>query len=375
MRDKGLDKGLIREFDDSLRDKRGWNKGFFGFRKMFRDYLTKLNVAFYDACCPALTGAIFPVRFNDDTDTLERFNGTAWVAFDDAQSLTATATAFAGGGQGSATQLTSGFNNITTVATAADSVKLPAAVAGASVTVKNNGAANLAVFPATGDTIDGGSANASITLLPGVEKTFVAMNTTNWETSQEAFNGTFIALDDGTVSALALRLGADANNGFYGVSDTVIGVAVEGAQVATWDATGLNVNSIAERTTDSGITLAQATIEKHTTFAVNTTATVLAANFKKGYFTSTSAAAVTLTTDTATAIGTAIGAVQGTVFDFYVDNTAGANTVTVVLGSGFTIATPVITGGGTLTVSTANGIGVFRAVFNSATAARVFRIG
>jgi hypothetical protein len=328
MLDYGIDKGLVKRFNDSDRDKRGWNKGFFGFRKMFRDYLTKLNVPFYDPCCPALTGANFPVRYNDTTDTLERYNGTAWVAFDDQQALAATLTAFAGGGQGSATQLTTGYTNVTTVATAGDSVKLPAAVAGLSATVKNNGAANLAVFPATADTINGGSANASITLVPGAEKTFVAMDSTNWETSEDV---------------------------------------VQSSSVTT--------NSISEATTDGGITLSQATIEKHTTFAVNTTATVLAANFKKGYFTSTSAAAVSLTTDTATAIGTAIGAVQGTVFDFYVDNSAGANTVTVILGAGIVIATPVVTGGNTLTVSTANGIGVFRLVFSSATAARAYRLG
>lgn len=80
MRDKGLDKGLIREFDDSERSKRGWSEGFFGFRKMFRDYLTKLHVAFFDPCCPALTGDIYPVRYNAETAVLERYNGTNWVS-------------------------------------------------------------------------------------------------------------------------------------------------------------------------------------------------------------------------------------------------------------------------------------------------------
>lgn len=273
MRDYGIDKGLIEFRDDSKRDQRGWGKGFFGFRKMFRDYLTKLNVAFFDACCPALTGDIYPVRYNDATDNLERFDGTAWIVVD----------------------------------------------AGALVSDS-------------------------------------------------------ISLDDGLVSALSLRLGADGNNGIYGVSDTVMGIAVEGAQVATFTTTGMTTNSISERTADSGITLSQATIEKHTTFAVPITATVLAANFKKGYFTSTSAAAVSLTTDTATAIATAIGAVAGTVFDFFVDNSAGANTVTVVLGAGITVNTPAITGGATLTVSTANAVGWFRLIFTSATTAKALRI-
>ena len=63
MRDKGIDKGLVREFDDARRATRGHGQGFFGFRKMFRDYLTKLNVPFYDACCPDLTeGQGLPAR-------------------------------------------------------------------------------------------------------------------------------------------------------------------------------------------------------------------------------------------------------------------------------------------------------------------------
>lgn len=90
MRDKGLDKGLIREFDDSKRDRRGWSKGFFGFRKMFRDYLTKLNVAFFDECCPEVTPeGIFPVRFNANLQILEYFNGTEWA---DITSITETTT-------------------------------------------------------------------------------------------------------------------------------------------------------------------------------------------------------------------------------------------------------------------------------------------
>lgn len=75
MRDKGLDKGLIRYFDDSLKAKRGQDKNFFGFRKMYRDYLTKLNVAFYDTCCADATPeGIVPLRYNNSTDTIQFFN-------------------------------------------------------------------------------------------------------------------------------------------------------------------------------------------------------------------------------------------------------------------------------------------------------------
>lgn len=65
------------------------------------------------------------------------------------------ATAFAGGGQASATQLAYGINTVTVVATAADSVKLPAAVKGAWCFVKNADAADsMTVFGFGTDTID-----------------------------------------------------------------------------------------------------------------------------------------------------------------------------------------------------------------------------
>jgi hypothetical protein len=78
MKDYGLDKGLIQFRDDEPRSNRGLTKGFFGFRKMFRDYLTKLNVAFYDACCPELTGQIAPVRYDGSFSELQYFNGFGW---------------------------------------------------------------------------------------------------------------------------------------------------------------------------------------------------------------------------------------------------------------------------------------------------------
>lgn len=53
--------------------------GFYGLTALFRDHLTKLNVPFYDACCPDLTNEIFPVQWNDGSETLERYNGTEWV--------------------------------------------------------------------------------------------------------------------------------------------------------------------------------------------------------------------------------------------------------------------------------------------------------
>lgn len=72
-------------------------------------------------------------------------------------------TAKAGGGQSGATLCTADVNRVTTVATAADSVLLPAALPGVEVTVINAAAANsMNVFPATGDAINALSANTAL---------------------------------------------------------------------------------------------------------------------------------------------------------------------------------------------------------------------
>lgn len=65
-------------------------------------------------------------------------------------------TAYAGGGQTNATLLAAGLNEVSTVATAADSVKLPVPVAGLEITVINAHASNsMQVFGSGTDTING----------------------------------------------------------------------------------------------------------------------------------------------------------------------------------------------------------------------------
>jgi len=65
-------------------------------------------------------------------------------------------TAFAGGGQASATALTSKFNNVTIVATNGDSVKLPIGLVGKIVFVCNSDAGqSIDVFPVAGEYMNG----------------------------------------------------------------------------------------------------------------------------------------------------------------------------------------------------------------------------
>jgi hypothetical protein len=64
-----------------------------------------------------------------------------------------------------------------------------------------------------------------------------------------------IALNDGLVSNLAIKIGADQNNGLYGISDTQLGIAVEGVLVGGANTTGLFTGNIAEQVTNAGVTV------------------------------------------------------------------------------------------------------------------------
>jgi hypothetical protein len=108
------------------------------------------------------------------------------------------------------------------------------------------------------------------------------------------------------------------------------------------------------------------------TAAINATATATAAEVATGYITSTSAAATAITLPTGTLLGAAVGAVRGSVFDLYVDNTAGASTVTMVVAvNGILSSAAADTPGsfGDLTIAAgATGIARFTLMFASATA-------
>ena len=119
-------------------------------------------------------------------------------------------------------------------------------------------------------------------------------------------------------------------------------------------------------------------IVTHTPVSINATATATAAQVATGYIKSTSAAATTITLPTGTLLGAAIGATQGTVLDLYIDNTAGASTVTVAIavnGILSALAAAVSASAGLLTVpSGVTGQACFRLMFSSATAYTFTRI-
>ena len=109
-----------------------------------------------------------------------------------------------------------------------------------------------------------------------------------------------------------------------------------------------------------------------TTSAINATATATAAEVATGYITSTSVGTVSITLPTGTLLGAALGATQGTVFDLYIDNTAGASVVTIVVAVNGILSTAAAdTPGsfGDLTVASGvTGLARFTLMFSSATA-------
>lgn len=121
------------------------------------------------------------------------------------------------------------------------------------------------------------------------------------------------------------------------------------------------------------VTFASANADGHaTTAAINATATATAAQVATGYITSTSALATTITLPTGTLLGAQLGATQGTIFNLYVDNTGGANTVTMAVavnGIKSDAANTTAASFGQLTVASGvTGIGKFTLMFSSATA-------
>lgn len=91
-------------------------------------------------------------------------------------------TAHAGGGQTDAVALTTGLNRITVCATAGDSVRLPAAVAGAVCVITNIGAAPAQVFGASTDTINLVATATGVPHPVGASRMYTCSVAGNWDT-------------------------------------------------------------------------------------------------------------------------------------------------------------------------------------------------
>jgi hypothetical protein len=96
--------------------------------------------------------------------------------------VTTGITAYASGGQANAVALTTRINIIATVASPGDSVKLPVAVVGKVVVVKNIGANSVDVFPVSGSAINKLATDNALAIAADTAKYFFATSATLWET-------------------------------------------------------------------------------------------------------------------------------------------------------------------------------------------------
>ena len=89
----------------------------------------------------------------------------------------------AGATQGTATALVSNINNVTVVAVGAAGVRLPTAVAGMRILIRNSDSADvLSIYPATGGQINALGTNTASTLVAGLTVELVATTATQWYT-------------------------------------------------------------------------------------------------------------------------------------------------------------------------------------------------
>ena len=90
-------------------------------------------------------------------------------------------TATASGTQTTALLLAADRNRITTVATAADAVKLPPSEPGLAITVENSAANAMQVFSSGSDTINGIAGATGISQIPGSIATYVCFSSGAWQ--------------------------------------------------------------------------------------------------------------------------------------------------------------------------------------------------
>jgi hypothetical protein len=149
--------------------------------------------------------------------------------------VTAGITAFAGGGQGSATALTKYLNQVATVATSGDSVKLPAALAGSEIVVINDGASSMNIFPSTGETIDAGAANAAYALtILAKNVRFICAVAGAWKSA--AGGGSSVSTTFGTYAAarsIVAATGIVSASAHMSTTATNQDIFVEGSVAAT----------------------------------------------------------------------------------------------------------------------------------------------
>lgn len=221
-------------------------------------------------------------------------DGTNYQALiGDTNSAANNLTAHAGGGQGSALQLTARMSRVSTVTTSADSVKLIASYPGAWTVLTNSGANPMQVFGAGTDTINGVATGTGVSQLAGQTTLYWASAAGTWFSTSLGGSGS------GTVNNCA----ATGDVAYYAASGTTVSCS-----------TGLVMNAtnilgyLGSVTTQSGTTY---------TLAAGDCGTIVRFN---------NAGAITVTLPNSLSIGCEVTAIQ-----------VGAGQVTFSAGSGATV--------------------------------------
>ncbi len=140
-----------------------------------------------------------------------------------------TITAFAGGGQGSAFVIINSYNVIGTVATAADSVKLPAIFfINTIVTIKNDGANAADIFPSSGDDLGEGT-DTALSLPAGSSVSFIATTANATWTPLVPLAADPLLLGAGTAGAPPYSVSGDPDTGVFSPGADILGLSA-GAQ-------------------------------------------------------------------------------------------------------------------------------------------------
>jgi len=133
-------------------------------------------------------------------------------------SVTVGQTANTGSVQGN-NVITTEFYEIAVCANPGDAVTLPVAVAGQLVIIVNNGAQSADVFPASGDKVDGGSANAAFALASGANALFICQDGTDWDSLGGGF---FTPSSTTTLANKSIDLGSNTVSGSVAEFNTAL---------------------------------------------------------------------------------------------------------------------------------------------------------
>ncbi len=161
----------------------------------------------------------------------------------------------AGTNQGTATALTTEFNNVTTCSVSTKGVVVFTAAAGNQIIIKNSSTNDFNVYPASGAHFDSLSTNTAIVLPVGGVLVARAISATAWVTNSAVISDTVFEAGAGSAAAPAFTFLAQKDMGLYKISSTQIGIAVGGTLVGLFNTTGLATDVINEQTTDAGVTI------------------------------------------------------------------------------------------------------------------------